>query len=120
LADRLPEPETPADSSIAAHEEADEGDLDVLIRTGFESPIAIGLAKGLLQEAGIPFFAMDQNPAARQESGDFLGWWNLRVPKERETEAREIVRSVEEMREAVHVYGPLRPLLSSILRHGPL
>ena len=71
--------------------------LEVLIRTGISDPIAIGLAESLLQEAGIPYFRMDQNPAARQESGNFLGWWNVRVPKEKEAEAREILRSVEAM-----------------------
>jgi len=75
-----------------------ERDFDVLIRTGFTSPVAIGLAKSLLEEARIPFFTMDENPAARQESGDFLGWWSIRVPREREAEAREILLSVEEIR----------------------
>ena len=78
--------------------EPDAGDLDALIRTGFDSPVAIGLAKGLFQEAGIPFFTMDQNVAARQESGNFLGWWSVRVPSGREAEAREILQSVEEMK----------------------
>jgi hypothetical protein len=77
---------------------SDESDLGVLIRTGFTSPVAIGLAKSLLEEARIPFFTMDENPAARQESGDFLGWWSIRVPREREAEAREILLSVEEIR----------------------
>ena len=77
-------------------EPAGESDLDVLIRTGILNPIAIGLAESLLREAEIPFFAMDRNIAARQDSGNFLGWWNVRVPSEREAEAREILRSVEE------------------------
>jgi len=77
---------------------SDEGDIDVLIRTGLQNPVAVGLATSLLQEAGIPFFTMDQNSAARQESGNFLGWWSVRVPREREAEAREILLSVEEMR----------------------
>ena len=107
LADRLPEPETPPDSLVDAHEQAGEGDLDapigegdldVLIRTVLGDPIAIGLARSLLQEAGIPFFAMDQSVAARQESGNFLGWWTVRVPREREAEARNILHSVEEMK----------------------
>ena len=68
-----------------------------LIRTGFADPIAIGLVKSLLREAGIPFFAMDQNIAARQESGNFIGWWNVRVPREREAEVREILQSVQQM-----------------------
>jgi predicted TIM-barrel fold metal-dependent hydrolase len=77
---------------------SDEGDIDVLIRTGLQNPIAVGLAKSLLQEAGIPFFTMDQNISARQESGNFIGWWSVRVPREREAEAREILRTVEEMK----------------------
>lgn len=71
-------------------------DLDARIQTSLTGPIAIGLAESLLEEAGIPFFVMDQNVAARQESGNFLGWWSIRVPKEREAEARDILRSVEE------------------------
>ena len=73
-------------------------DLDVLIRTGISDPIAIGLAETLLEEAEIPFFAMDRNTAARQESGNFIGWWNVRVPRAREAEARELLRSVEDAR----------------------
>jgi hypothetical protein len=77
-------------------EQGGESDLGVVIRTGIANPIGIGLAESLLQEAGIPFFAMDRNVAARQESGKFLGWWSVRVPSEREAEAREILRSVEQ------------------------
>jgi len=75
---------------------ADERDLAVLIRTGLTSPIAINLAESLLQEAGIPFFTMDQNPSARQDCVPSLGNWNVRVPREREGEAREILQSLEE------------------------
>ena len=71
--------------------------LDVLIQTSISDPIAIGLAESLLREAGVQYFRMDQNPAARQEAGNFLGWWSIRVPKEMEAEAREILRSVEKM-----------------------
>ena len=76
-------------------ERTDESYLEILIQTGIKDPIAIGLAENLLEEAEIPFFAMDRNVAARQESGNFLGWWNVRVPRERESEAREILLSVE-------------------------
>ena len=75
-----------------------ESDLDVLIRTGLSDPVAIGFAKNLLEEAQIPFFAMDQSLAARQESGNFIGWWSVRVPSERESEAREILLDVEGMK----------------------
>jgi hypothetical protein len=73
---------------------SDEGDLEVLIQTGLADPVAIGLVKTLLEEAQIPFFAMDQSLAARQESGNLIGWWSVRVPREREAEAREILRNV--------------------------
>ena len=76
-------------------EQSGETDLDILIHTGLKDPIAIGLAENLLEEAEIPFFAMDRNVAARQESGNFLGWWNVRVPRDREADAREILQSVE-------------------------
>jgi len=76
-----------------------EGDLDVLIRTGMRDPVAVSLAKTLLEEARIPFFTMDQNPAACQESGNILGWWSIRLPGAREAEAREILLAVEKMKQ---------------------
>lgn len=96
LTDRPREPEISTGSGDA--DTQDEHTLNVLIRTGFQDPIAISLAKSLLREAGIPFFAMDQNPAARQESGNILGWWDVRVPRDRESDAREILQSVQEMK----------------------
>jgi len=81
-----------------SHEQTHESDLDILIRTGISDPIAIGLAENLLQDAGIPFFAMDRNVVARQESGNFLNWWNVRVSSDREAEAREIIRGVEDIK----------------------
>jgi hypothetical protein len=77
---------------------SNESDLDVLIRTGLSGPVGIGLAKNLLEEAGIPFFTMDQSLAARQESGNFIGWWSVRVPRDRESEAREILLNIEAMK----------------------
>ena len=85
----------PLIASLPESGHADNGDLDVLIRTDLDSPVAVGLAKSLLEEAGIPYFAMDQNPAARQESGKFFHyWWDVRVPSNREAEAREILESI--------------------------
>ena len=99
LVDELAEPGSPPGSPTDVHErEGHVVNFDVLIRTGFKDPIAIGLVRSLLQEAGIPFFAMDQNVAARQESGNVIGWWSVRVPRERESEAREILQTVEQMK----------------------
>ena len=72
-------------------QEFGEGDLDTLIETGLKGPIAIGLAQTLLEEADSPFFVMNANVAARQESGNVIGWWSIRVPKDREAEARNIL-----------------------------
>jgi hypothetical protein len=80
--------------------EPGEADLDTLIRTGLKDPIAIGLAETLLEEAGIPFFAMDQNVVARQESGNIIGWWTVRVPAKMEADARAILDAVEKMNQA--------------------
>jgi tetratricopeptide (TPR) repeat protein len=91
IKDSIPKPEPSADSPADA-------DLDVLIRTGMRDPTSICLMESLLQQAGIPFFVMDQNPAARQESGNICGWWNVRVPRDREAEAREILQAVEAMK----------------------
>ncbi|HXN45503.1 MAG TPA: tetratricopeptide repeat protein [Bryobacteraceae bacterium] len=92
-------PETPAEEPVPDPEPLQtDTDLDVLIRTGVRNPALIGLAEGLLQEAGVPFFVMGQNIQTRQESGNFVGWWDIRVPHEREAEAREIIRAVEEMK----------------------
>lgn len=93
-----PAPESPSGDLPDAIELDADVDFDVLIRSGFKNLVAIGLARGLLHEAGIPFFAMDQNVAARQESGNIFGWWTIRVQQEREAEAREILESVEAMK----------------------
>jgi hypothetical protein len=74
------------------------GDLGALIRTSLLDPVAIALAKSLLDEAGVAYFVMGQNTAARQESGNVMGWWSIRVPVAQEAEAREIVGSVEQMK----------------------
>jgi hypothetical protein len=76
-----------------ANEEVDN--FDVLIRTGITDPIAIALAESLLEEAGIPYLIMDQSIVPRQESGNYLGWWTIRVPRDQENEAREILDSIE-------------------------
>jgi hypothetical protein len=73
-------------------------DLDVLIRSSIADPVGIALVEGLLEDAGIPFFRMDASVVPRQKSGNFIGWWNVRVPKAYEADAREIIRSVEEMK----------------------
>jgi len=86
----------PLVDSLDEPEPVGPGVPEVLIRTEIWNPIAIGLAETLLREARIRYFVMDRNVAARQESGNIIGWWTIRVPEDKEAEAREILRSVED------------------------
>ncbi len=98
--DDVPPPAEEAlpEDNVEETEPPTPADPDVLIRTGLRDPIAIGFVQGALRDAGIPFFVMDQNVAARQESGNIAGWWNVRVPRDRAAEAREIIQAVQEMK----------------------
>jgi len=95
LVERLPEPAVASGALTDANREREGCDLDAVIRTALSNPIATALAESLLQEAGIPYFVIDQSRPAAQEGGNFLAWWSARVPREREAEAREIIESVE-------------------------
>jgi len=75
-------------------------DLDALIETNMFDPVAIELVKSLFDECGIPFFVMDQSLIPRQEAGNWLGWIRIRVPHEREAEAREILESIAHAKDA--------------------
>jgi Tfp pilus assembly protein PilF len=90
--------EEPVSDPAPAGDSSEDADLGTLIRTAMRDRVAIGLLESLLREAGIPFFVMDQNPAARLEGASAGGWWDIRVPREREAEAREIIQAVEEMK----------------------
>ena len=92
-------PLTPFLQPEAADEDyAGASDLDALIRTSCRGPIAVGLAQSLLEEARIPYFVVDQSIVVRQDSGNIFGCLDVRVPRAREAEACEILRSVEEMK----------------------
>ena len=70
-------------------------DLVVVLETndGFQ----LALVKGLLEEAGIPFFILGQITTLVTDVDGFLKKWvRVQVPRDREAEARELL---EEMRE---------------------
>jgi hypothetical protein len=77
-------------------DQAEEGDLDILIQTAINDPLAIGLAENLLREAGIPFFAMDRNVghARRVETFSAGGTFACQF----EAEARAILHTVEKLK----------------------
>jgi len=58
--------------------------------------IQLALAKGLMEDAGIPFFVLGQIATLVQDVDGFLHKWvRLQVPRDREAEARELLAAME-------------------------
>jgi hypothetical protein len=57
--------------------------------------IEIAMARGLLEEAGIPFYVLGQIATLVQDLDPFLHKWvRLQVPCDREAEARELLEGM--------------------------
>jgi hypothetical protein len=57
--------------------------------------IQLALAKGLLEDAGIPFFLLGQIATLVQDVDGFLHKWiRVQVPRDREAEARELLETL--------------------------
>jgi hypothetical protein len=57
--------------------------------------IELALVKGLLEEAGIPFFILGQIATLITDVDGFLKKWvRLQVPRDREAEARELLEDL--------------------------
>ncbi len=70
-------------------------DLVVLLETNDQTHVA--LVKGLLEEAGIPFFILGQIATLVQDVDGFLRKWvRVQVPRDREAEARELLESLRQ------------------------
>jgi hypothetical protein len=69
--------------------------LDLVVVLETNDPIQLALAKGLLEEAGIPLFVLGQIATLIQDVDGFLHKWvRLQVPRDREAEARELLEQV--------------------------
>jgi Putative prokaryotic signal transducing protein len=76
-----PEPARPFDPNL---------DLVVVLET--DNCIQLALAKGLLEDADIPFFVLGQIATLVQDVDGFLQKWvRVQVPRDREAEARELL-----------------------------
>ena len=76
-----PEPADPFDPAI---------DLVVVLETN--DGIQLALAKGLLEDASIPFFVLGQIATLVQDVDPYLHKWvRVQVPRDRESEARELL-----------------------------
>jgi hypothetical protein len=81
-----PEPALPSDPALG---------LVVVLETNDRMQLA--LAKGLLEDAGIPFFALGQIATLVQDVDPFLHKWvRVQVPRDREAEARELLETLLE------------------------
>ncbi|MGD0777523.1 MAG: DUF2007 domain-containing protein [Candidatus Solibacter sp.] len=68
--------------------------LVVVLETN--DPVQLAFAKGLLQDAGIPFFVLGQIATLVQDVDGFLHKWvRIQVPRDREAEARELLEELE-------------------------
>jgi hypothetical protein len=67
--------------------------LVVVLET--DDGVQLALAKGLLEEAGIPFFVLGQIATLVQDVDAFLHKWvRVQVPRDREAEARELLEGM--------------------------
>ena len=83
LLDGTPPPEAP---------EAFDPALDLVVVLETNNGIQLALARGLLRDAGIPFFVLGQIATLVTDVDPFLlKWVRLQAPKDREVEARELL-----------------------------
>jgi hypothetical protein len=69
--------------------------LDLVVVLETDDPIQLALAKGLLEEADIPFFVLGQIATLVQDVDAFLHkWMRVQVPRDREAEARELLEGM--------------------------
>jgi hypothetical protein len=58
-------------------------------------PIQLAMAKGLLEDAGIPFFILGQIATLVTDVDGFLHKWvRVQVPRDREAEAKELLEEL--------------------------
>lgn len=71
--------------------------LDLVIVLGTDDPVQVALAKGLLEDAGIPFFVLGGITTLVNDVDGFLHKWvRIQVPRDRETEAKELLEHMPE------------------------
>ena len=69
--------------------------LELVVVLETNDPVQLAMAKGLLEDAGIPLFVLGQIATLIQDVDGFLHKWvRLQVPRDREAEARELLEQV--------------------------
>jgi hypothetical protein len=78
-------------------EEPFDPELDLVVVLETNDPLALGMAKGLLEEAGIPFFVLNQISTLVTDVDPMLRKWvRIQVGRDREAEAREMLAPILE------------------------
>ncbi len=71
--------------------------LELVVVLETNDPIQLAMARGLLENAGIPLFVLGQIATLVQDVDGFLRKWvRLQVPRDREAEARELLEQVSQ------------------------
>lgn len=66
--------------------------LDLVVVLETNDRIELALMKGLLEDAGIPYFILGQIATLIQDVDGFLHKWvRVQVPRDREAEARQLL-----------------------------
>ncbi len=69
--------------------------LDLVVVLETNDGIQLAMAKGALEDAGIPFFVLGQIATLVQDVDGFLHKWvRVQVPRDREAEARELLEGL--------------------------
>jgi hypothetical protein len=70
--------------------------LDLVVALETNDRIQLALAKGLLEDAGIPFFLLGQITTLVQDVDGFLHKWvRVQVPRDRAAEARDLLEMLK-------------------------
>ena len=71
--------------------------LELVVVLETNDRVQIAMAQGLLEEAGIPLFVLGQITTLVSDVDGFLRKWvRLQVPRDRETEARELLEQLQQ------------------------
>ena len=66
--------------------------LDLVVVLDANDPVQLALAKGLLDDAGIPYFVLGRITTLVNDVDPLLRkWLRVQVPRDREAEAREVL-----------------------------
>ena len=72
-------------------------DLDLVVVLETNERIQLAFAKGVLDDAGIPYFVLGQIATLIQDVDPFLmKWVRIQVPRDRETEARSLLEQLNQ------------------------